>query len=173
MSQSSENHFLSFAQIGDALHREYGSLATTSRRSSAPRDARLQLPLCRVRGPGGAQGGEPPGRYQFFALDWIIEENGQSYLLEGNGNPSIREYDETGLTPVFWESMLELEELIHAHPEDLSPGAVLSVRQRFAYKGWRLTYNQLEVAAAGEQYNPCKFNEYAATKHPLFGFAPA
>ena len=114
-----------------------------------------------------------PGRFQFFALDWIIEAPyGHSYLLEGNGNPSIREYDDTGLTPAFWESMLELVELVHAHPEDLAPGGVLSVHQRFAFKGWRLSYNQLEVAAAGEPYNPCKFNQYEVEKHALFGFAP-
>ena len=40
-----------------------------------------------------------PGRFQLFALDWLLDAEGGMHLLEANGNPSIVKYPGTGLTP--------------------------------------------------------------------------
>ena len=39
-------------------------------------------------------------------------------------------------------------------------------------KFWRLLHNELETGPA-EQYDACKFEEYAREKHPLFAYEPA
>ena len=78
----------------------------------------------------------------------MIDGDGNTHLLEANGDPTIKvyiyffvkkkwidkkkkEYAGTGLTPILWDSMLELVEAIHIKPSSLD---ILSVRKRFAYK---------------------------------------
>ena len=176
-SQSSENHFFSFEQLGEILMKESMNRATGYRfppdyfdRVFRPRVMRITNYLLHTAmDRSGHKIEARPGRYQFFALDLMIDADGHVFLLEANGDPTIKHYFNT-LTPVLWDSMLELVEMVHTRPEELAPGGLLSVRDRFAYKGWKLVYNQLEAAL--DPFNACKFNAYAEEKHPLYGFEP-
>jgi hypothetical protein len=169
VSQSSENHFFGFEQLEASLHKELNFPADYMETIFRPRAMRVTNYLFHTSVDRSGHKIEPrPGRWQFFALDWMIDEDGKTHLLEGNGDPTVKDYPGTNLTPRLWDSMFELIEMIHLKPDELAPNAVLSVKQRFAYKGWRLVYNQLE--AASDPYNPCKFKEYAKENHPLYGF---
>ena len=169
VSQSNENHFFGFEQLEQVLIKENKFPSGYMERHFRPTAMRVSNYLFHTAADRSGHKIQPrPARYQFFAADWMIDAAGGIHLLEANGDPTIKDYAGTGLTPELWDSMLELEELVHLRPEEL--GAVL-VRKRFAYKGWRLVYNQLEAVA--DPYQPCKYKEYVAEKHPLYGFADA
>ena len=94
------------------------------------------------------------GAFMLFALDWIIDEDLNIHLLEGNGNPTVRHYENTGLTPYIWRTMAQLLALIHQEPHKLDKR--LTVASKYSFQGWDLVFNEAEEQASGRRYNPCK-----------------
>mmetsp|Transcript_10040 Transcript_10040/g.11573 ORF Transcript_10040/g.11573 Transcript_10040/m.11573 type:complete len:594 (-) Transcript_10040:102-1883(-) len=168
MGQSSENHFFSFEQLQEVLTRENGfktDFMSSTFRTHAMRTTNFLFNSAYNRTRGFIP---TPGRFQLFALDWMIDKQGGMHLLEANGNPLIAHYEGIGLTPELWKSMVQLEKLIHVFPEKLN--GPLSVADAFTYKGWKLVYNQVEVEATGENFEACKYDDYIRTKHPLYSY---
>lgn len=163
--QSEENHFFGFHQLERVLVKEWNFPEGYFEQYFIPRAMRVTNFLFHTT---TSKLQPVSGRYQFFALDWMIDQDGVSMLLEGNGDPSVKHYPDTDLTPGLWESMLELVERVHYYPAVL--GKVQVQGERYRYKGWRLVYNQLE--ALSEPYQPCKVNQYERDNHPLYGFNP-
>ena len=89
-----------------------------------------------------------------FALDWVIDEDLNIHLLEGNGNPTVRHYENTGLTPQIWRMMAQLLTLIHEEPHKLD--RKLTVADKFSYEGWDLVFNEAEEDASLKPYDPCR-----------------
>ena len=165
--QSEENHFFGFHQLEKVLIEEHGFPADYMEKVFRPRAMRVTNFLFHTAiDRSGHKIEQRHGRFQFFALDWMIDNTGASHLLEGNGDPSVKHYPGTDLTPALWESMFELVENIHFTPEALGSG--VQVARKFRYKGWRLVYNELE--AASDPYQACKINQYAKEKHPLYSY---
>jgi hypothetical protein len=165
--QSDENHFFGFHQLEKVLIDEHGFPKDYMERIFRPRAMRVTNYLFHTAiDRTGHKIEQRAGRFQFFALDWMIDSTGASHLLEGNGDPSVKHYPGTDLTPVLWESLFELVEAVTFTPDVLGPG--VQVAKKFKYKGWRLVYNELE--AASDPYNPCKINNYAKEKHPLYSY---
>mmetsp|Transcript_11741 Transcript_11741/g.13625 ORF Transcript_11741/g.13625 Transcript_11741/m.13625 type:complete len:575 (+) Transcript_11741:149-1873(+) len=168
MGQSSENHFFSFEQLQEVLSREHGfksDFMSNTFRTNAMRVTNFLFNSAYNRTRGLIP---TPGRFQLFALDWMIDRKGGLYLLEANGNPLIAHYENIGLTPDLWTSLIQLEKLLHTSPEKLN--SPLSVAQGFSYKGWKLVYNQVEVEAEGENFDACKYDEYIKSRHPLYSY---
>jgi hypothetical protein len=165
--QSEENHFFGFHQLEKVLIEEHGFPSNYMEKIFRPRAMRVTNYLFHTAIDRTAYKIESRyGRFQFFALDWMIDNTGESHLLEGNGDPSVKHYPGTDLTPVLWESLFELVEAVTFTPEVLGPG--IQVAKNYRYKGWRLVYNELE--AASDPYQPCKIKEYVNQKHPLYSY---
>ena len=165
--QSDENHFFGFHQLEKVLIDQHGFPKDYMEKVFRPRAMRVTNFLFHTAiDRTGHKIEQRYGRFQFFALDWMIDNTGDSHLLEGNGDPSVKHYPDTGLTPVLWESMFELVEAVTFTPDVLGPG--VQVARKFKYKGWRLVYNELE--ALSEPYQPCKINRYAKEKHRLYSY---
>ncbi len=169
VSQSSENHFFGFHQLQAILTEEHGFPPDYFDRIFRPRAMRVSNYLFHTAyNRTGAKIEARKGRFQLFALDWMIDAEGGSHLLEGNGDPSIKGYNGTGLTPDVWDSMLTLVEAIHIKPETIT--GPLSVKQGFRWKGWRLLYNEMEAELTQNYYEGCKINKYKDMKHPLYSY---
>ena len=100
------------------------------------------------------------GRFHLFAMDWVIDNNGNIFLLEGNKFPAIVNYPgNTGLTPKIWVELIHLLKMIQASPREIPKTPQVLVKEKFAYKGWELIYNELEEVynryALNITYNPC------------------
>jgi hypothetical protein len=100
------------------------------------------------------------GAFMLFGLDWMVDNSRKLHLLEANGNPTIQNYEGTGLGPQIWEDMANLVTLLHREPDKLADGAPL-VASGYKYGGWELIYNEAEALVEGQQYNACKIKEYA------------
>ena len=165
-SQSSKNHFFSFEQLQDRLTAEHGfdplfmdnafrpwaKAVTNFLFHSAMLSPKVRLD-------------RENGRFQLFALDWMVDQKGGVHLLEANGYPSTQKYPSNiGLTPGVFVSMLELVNTIHTR------GGSMRVQDSFRHKRWHLVYNEAEVAAAKREYDPCRIREYVASADPLFSF---
>lgn len=171
VSQSSEGHFFNFKQLEKKLFETYSNFNEDFlTKEFVPHAMRVSNFLFYSAKQGYKGKGMVPtkGRYQLFALDWMIDESGGFHLLEGNGNPLITDYKNIELTPELWTSMIELEKMVHIKPEEFSES--LSVEEGFEYKGWKLVHNQREVEDKNEIYKPCMFNEYQKQNHPLFSY---
>ena len=171
VSQNEEDHFFSFSQLEDVLVRENPDNFNPGWFSKVFEPQAMRATLFLVQTALKRQGVKiesRKGRFQVFALDWMIGNDGSVHLLEANGDPSIKGYPTTGLTPGIWDSMLDLEERIHLSPEKFTEP--LSVADGFAFEKWKLVFNEIEVQEANTDYDACKFNAYAKEKHPLFGF---
>jgi len=167
--QSEENHFFGFHQLEKVLIDEHKFPKDYMAKVFRPRAMRVTNYLFHTAiDRTGHKIEQRNGRFQFFALDWMIDSSGESHLLEGNGDPSVKHYPGTDLTPVLWESMFDLVEAVTFTPEVLGSG--VQVARQFKYKGWKLVYNELE--AATDPYQPCKINQYAKEKHPLYSYEP-
>lgn len=97
------------------------------------------------------------GSFMLFALDWLIDDKLGIHLLEGNGNPTVRHYENTEITPSVWEEMAQLLTKIHLEPQKLQ-GSV-TVEAGFRFGGWDLVFNEGEEQLAGVAYNPCRDHE--------------
>jgi hypothetical protein len=164
-SQSEDNHFYGFSHLQEMLTRDHGFASDFMQTKFLPHALRASLYLFHTAKNLIFR---RKGRFQVYALDWMLDVNGDIHLLEANGNPLVRDYPGTGLTPAMWTSMIELEEKIHMRPKQLPD---LAVRQGFAYSGWKLIYNELEEAMEQDAYDACRVNAYADEQHPLYGFA--
>ena len=165
--QSEDNHFFGFHQLEKVLITEHGFPSDYMEKVFRPRAMRVTNYLFHTAiDRTGHKIEQRYGRFQFFALDWMIDSTGASHLLEGNGDPSVKHYPGTDLTPVLWESMFQLVEAVTFTPDILGPG--VQVARKYKFKGWRLVYNELE--AASDPYQPCKINRYAKEKHPLYSY---
>jgi hypothetical protein len=170
-SQSSENHFFGFHQLQNVLTQEHNFPPDYFERVFRPRAMRVSQFLFQTAyNRTGTKFEARKGRFQLFALDWMIDSDGNSFLLEGNGDPSIKGYTGTDLTPGVWDSMLTLVEAIHIKPETIA--RPLSVRLGFRWEGWRLLFNEMEAELAHDYYDGCKINKYQADRHPLYSYEP-
>jgi hypothetical protein len=106
------------------------------------------------------------GKFQLFAVDWIVDSSGRSHMLEVNANPLVTNYPVEGF-PQVWIDLMDLVMNLQASPEEFfGPDAIFSTPEysggggdeskRFRYKGWELVFNELEEKAVGIQYNSCK-----------------
>ena len=96
------------------------------------------------------------GRFQLYAMDWSIDENGKLGLLEVNAAPLIASFPWIGLTPKIWEDFFDLVLLIQTRPNQIN--GTLTVKDGFRYEGWELIFNELEAwyeKAHGRAYNAC------------------
>mmetsp|Transcript_40304 Transcript_40304/g.64902 ORF Transcript_40304/g.64902 Transcript_40304/m.64902 type:complete len:571 (-) Transcript_40304:3345-5057(-) len=165
-SQSKENHFFSFEQLQEVLTEQDPK---TFPRGYMEKVFRPHVKQVQVQMALAANIKPIPGRFQFFACDWVIAEDGSIHLLEGNLQPYVKPYPASvGLTPVVYQSQYELLQKIHQKPESLD--MPLLVSEGFHYKRWDLIYNELEAKATHMPYNPCLFKEYKESDHVLYGF---
>ena len=167
-SQSSENHFFGFDQLQAVLTEEHQFPPHFLNETFRPHALRVSNYLFHTSydKPKGLL--PTKGRFQLFALDWMIDKNQGIHLLEGNGNPLLTHYPKTGLTPRVWTSMIELIRMLHITPEKLE--RPLSVRDRYAHGGWLLVHNQVEVEALKRKYNPCQYKEYLSKSDDMFSY---
>jgi len=103
------------------------------------------------------------GAFMLFALDWMLDMDKGIHLLEANGNPSVVQYEGTGLTPHIWNDMTELLTNIHKNTELVQNPTVGS---GFAHGGWELIFNEAEEDFLDNNYNPCKLKEYVKQPWP-------
>jgi len=165
-SQSLENHFFSFRQLQEQLTKESGFPADYMEKVFRPHAMRTTNFLFQA---AREKFTHRNGRFQMFALDWMLDADGGMHLLEANGNPQISDYPGVDLTPQIWEDMFELVHLIQVEPELLPDN--FGVKNRYRFNNWHMVYNELEAEHYGEIYSPCKFSSYVSSRHPLFSFA--
>ena len=167
-SQSSDNHFFGFDQLQAVLTEEHQFPPHFLNETFRPHALRVSNYLFHTSydKPKGLL--PTKGRFQLFALDWMIDKNQGIHLLEANGNPLLTHYPKTGLTPRVWTSMIKLIRMLHITPEKLE--RPLSVRDRYSYEGWLLVHNQLETQALERKYNPCQYKEYLSNSDELFAY---
>lgn len=99
------------------------------------------------------------GKFQFFALDWVIDQKGVLWLLEGNKFPAMLPYPTyLNLSPWIWKDGMELVLRLHLLPESLKLRK-FTVKQNYAFGRWKMLYNILEDTwdeeYRGVVYNPC------------------
>mmetsp|Transcript_12233 Transcript_12233/g.22691 ORF Transcript_12233/g.22691 Transcript_12233/m.22691 type:complete len:621 (+) Transcript_12233:55-1917(+) len=165
--QSSQNHFYSLEQLQERLTEESGFAPDFVEKVLRPHTQRTTNFMFHSAREKFAH---RVGRYQLFALDWMLGADGKLFLLEANGNPQVSAYPGTGLTPGIWTSMVDLVHKVQTAPEELPDD--FSVAGKYKLGNWSLVFNELEEQSGEERYNPCKFNEYGEQSHPNFGFAP-
>lgn len=168
-SQSMDNHFFSFEQLQQRLSAESGFAPDYMENVFRPHARRATLFMFESAKRKFAH---RKGRFQVFALDWMIDADGGMHLLEANGNPQVSSYPLPDLTPALWTTMHDVVHAVHVEPETLPQDGSFSVRDRYRFGGWHMVYNELELEAEGKNYNPCLFNTYRDQNDPLFGFVP-
>jgi len=152
INQKKTNHFFSFEELGDELKREMGFPSDYLNRARE----HMKMVSMYVFKTTDVQPKPPrkfPGRFHLFAIDWLIDSDGNLHLLEGNGYPLVTEYPVKGLTPKVWEDLLDLVLTIHIKPSKLS--SKMTVKDKFQYGKWSLIFSELEEKYEGNPYSPC------------------
>ena len=166
--QSSENHFYGFHQLQEVLTHDYGFASDYMENTFRPHAMRVTNFLFHSSMLSSkVKIQRESGRYQLFALDWIIDVDGKAHLLEANGFPLVTDYPGTGLTPDIFETMIDLVVAVQNNPSSLGP---MRVSDKYHYKKWWLVYNEKEVLAEDRAYDSCRFNEYASSHDKLFSY---
>jgi len=88
------------------------------------------------------------GKFQLFAVDWIVDARGGAHMLEVNSNPLVTAYPCKGF-PETWTALMDLVLTVHTRPQDLREPLVPG---RFSFQGWELVYNE---QLPGPAYNAC------------------
>lgn len=96
-----------------------------------------------------------PGRFHIVGIDWMLDSSGRVYLIEANKNPMIRNYPIQGLTPMIWETMLELVLLVQAEPQNVPRVERMTVKDGYTFGKWELIHNGVEEAFNKQTFNPC------------------
>jgi len=165
--QSMVNHFFSFSQLQDILTSESGFSPDYMNKTFEPHAMRVTNFIFQAAKKQRFK--HTNGRYQLFALDWMLDADGGAHLLEANGNPQISPYPKSvGLTPTIWTSMMEIVHRVQVEPHTLPED--FSARARTTIGRWKLVYNEQEETSQNSEYNPCKFRQYAEEEHPLYSY---
>jgi len=149
--QTSDRPFLGFDKLARRLTVEHGLPADFLDVKFRPRAREVSKMLVHAAGTERRR-----GRFQVFAMDWLIDRRGGVHLLEVNGDTSMASFQGTGLTPRIWTTMLDLVEKLHTAPAKLRIPRRQQRGRLFRHGRWELVYN--EVADDGDApaaYNPC------------------
>jgi len=159
VSQSGKDHFWTFEMLSEALHKEHGFPADFLAQQRAYMEKVTKFLFMTTKTQDNPLR-HNTGRYQLFAIDWMISLDRKLHVLEGNGYPLVTNYASMpDFSPKIWDEMMELVLNIHMEPEKLP--ADLTVKAGFRHGGWSLVYNELEdewARAAGKDldFDACK-----------------
>ena len=59
------------------------------------------------------------GKFQLFAIDWIVDARGGVHMLEVNSNPLVTAYPCKGF-PETWTALMDLVLTVQTRPQDLT-----------------------------------------------------
>lgn len=157
-----EDHFHNFSDVRRCLHEENGLPVNHWDEVVFPRITKItkfyieaEVDELRRKNHEIAE-----GKFQLFALDWGIDQQGNVFLYEGNRTPLMANYPKwLGLSPWIWQEAMQLVKLIHADHKSLDLSKLV-VKRNYTYMRWRMVYNALEEmweAKYGRRgaYNPC------------------
>ncbi len=156
VSQSGADHFWSFERISEALHEEHGFPPNflASKREYMEKVTKFLFMTTAVQD-------NPlryvPGRFQVFAIDWMVSMDQKLHVLEGNGYPLVTNYkDLPELTPQIWDNMMDLVLKVQFTPEELPPKFTTAAKYR--HGGWSMVYNELEYMYRESKQLPSDFD---------------
>lgn len=149
--QSADEHLYGFADMSRALAGELGLARDHFPRVVLPRLHKVAKFLVATQF-ASKPFRFPRGRFQVFALDWVLDRGGGVHLLESNGSPALFDYDAkvADFPADCWHSCAELVEMVHLRPERAPRN--MTTRLGFAHKHWRMVYNYVEHS----EYNACE-----------------
>ena len=156
VSQSNKDHFWSFERISEALHTEHGFPPNflASKREYMEKATKF-LFMTTTTQDNPLQ--HVPGRFQVFAIDWMISMDQKLHILEGNGYPLVTVYESLPeLTPKVWDDMMDLVLKVQYNPEELP--SLFTTKAKYRHGGWSMVYNELEDFYREKNGMPSDFN---------------
>jgi hypothetical protein len=153
--QGASDHLFNFTAMAQALTEEMGLPGDHLERYVRPEMHKVARFLLNAEFSHGARR-FPRGRFQFFALDWVLDARGRLHFLESNGYPALFEYKKIGLQQDMWPAAVELVSLVQLHPKQAPKN--MTRQHNFVYKGWRLVYQYMEEKWErdhGRGFNSC------------------
>ncbi len=93
------------------------------------------------------------GRFQLFAMDWQINQQGEPILLDVAGDVPMIEYAQVPELADLYTSMINLVKAVQIVPDTVR---IPTRGKAFTFAKWQLLYN--ELAQDAQVLNPCKYH---------------
>lgn len=156
--QTYDDHLFGFDALHKALQEEMGLPANHFSQAIAPQLNLVAKFLVATQFTVRVRGFRfPRGRYQVFALDWVLDRAGNVHFLEANGYPALFEYTRIGMSSDMWPACVELIDMLHLRPQMVPKN--MATRHGYVYKKWKLVYNYIEEKwerDRGRGFNACE-----------------
>jgi hypothetical protein len=139
--QSGAEHFLTFARAGE-LAAAQGTLEPGffEHRFRARAELITRYVFLALRSSPEFKQARKLRRYNFYGLDWILDEDGNAQLLEGNANC---DQSNNIMGAPFYSEALRLAITAHVAPRRLVQSSWAELAQGFTYGPWKMLYSSL------------------------------